>query len=88
MWNQIPDGGDLKAGDILKITGDDQQYVLTEDVTLGGAKPRQRSALPGTKKTPWRTRLVTVVLPSGREGERRTSASRSIATPSRLLWLL
>jgi hypothetical protein len=59
----------FKAGDILKITGDDQQYVLTEDVTLGAAETTATvSVFPAIRKDALANAVVTLVLPSGSGG--------------------
>ncbi len=59
----------FKAGDVLKITGDDQQYVLTEDVTLGAAETTATvSVFPAIRKDALANAVVTLVLPSGSGG--------------------
>ena len=53
----------LKAGDIIKITGDAQQYVVTADYTINNATTV--AIYPALAKKNLADALVTVILPSG-----------------------
>jgi len=53
----------LKIGDIIKITGDAQQYVVTADYTISNATTV--AIYPALAKKNLADALVTVILPSG-----------------------
>jgi len=59
----LTDTQTLKAGDIIKITGDAQQYVVTGDKTISSATTV--GIYPALAKKSLANAVVTVVLPSG-----------------------
>jgi len=59
----LTDTQTLKAGDIIKITGDAQQYVVTGDETISGATTV--GIYPALAKKSLANAIVTVILPSG-----------------------
>ena len=59
----LTDGQTLKAGDIIKITGDAQQYVVTGDKTISSATTV--AIYPELAQKNLADAVVTVVLPSG-----------------------
>lgn len=59
----LTDNQTLKAGDIIKITGDAQQYVVTADYTISSATTV--AIYPALAKKNLADALVTVILPSG-----------------------
>ena len=59
----LTDTQTLKAGDIIKITGDAQQYVVTGDKTISGATTV--GIYPALAQKNLADAVVTVVLPSG-----------------------
>lgn len=60
-------GETIKVGDILAITGDDQQYVVTEDVTVG-ASTTTIKIFPALAKAAVADAVVTLKQPSGSGG--------------------
>jgi hypothetical protein len=62
----LTDTQTLKAGDILKITGDSQPYTVTEDVTVSGATTI--GIFPALVKNSSANAVVTASLPSGSGG--------------------
>lgn len=63
----LTDTQTFKAGDIVKITGDSQQYVLTENATVS-SNTITAKVYPAIKKAASADALVTLVLPSGSGG--------------------
>ena len=59
----LTDTETLKAGDIIKITGDAQQYVVTGDKTISSATTV--GIYPALAKKNLADAVVTVILPSG-----------------------
>ena len=59
----LTNGHTLKTGDIIKITGDAQQYVVTADYTIADATTV--GIYPALAKKSLANAVVTVVLPSG-----------------------
>jgi len=59
----LTDGQTLKAGDIIKITGDAQQYVVTADYTIASATTV--AIYPALAQDNLADAVVTVILPSG-----------------------
>jgi len=59
----LTDNQTLKIGDIIKITGDAQQYVVTGDKTISGATTV--AIYPALAKKGLADAVVTVILPSG-----------------------
>ena len=59
----LTDTETLKAGDIIKITGDAQQYVVTGDKTISSATTV--GIYPALAKKNLANAVVTVILPSG-----------------------
>lgn len=59
----LTDNQTLKAGDIIKITGDAQQYVVTGDKTISSATTVE--IYPALAKKNLADAVVTVILPSG-----------------------
>jgi len=59
----LTDTQTLKIGDIIKITGDAQQYVVTGDKTISGATTV--AIYPALAKKGLADAVVTVILPSG-----------------------
>ena len=59
----LTDAQTIKTGDIIKITGDNQQYVVTADYTVSGATTM--AIYPALKAAASEDAVVTVVLPSG-----------------------
>jgi len=59
----LTDTQTLKIGDIIKITGDAQQYVVTADYTISGATTV--AIYPALAKKSLADAVVTVILPSG-----------------------
>jgi hypothetical protein len=59
----LTDAQTIKTGDIIKITGDDQQYVVTADYTVSSATTM--AIYPALKAAASEDAVVTVVLPSG-----------------------
>lgn len=59
----LTDNQTLKIGDIIKITGDAQQYVVTADYTISSATTV--AIYPALAKKNLADALVTVILPSG-----------------------
>ncbi|MDD3030740.1 MAG: P22 phage major capsid protein family protein [Alphaproteobacteria bacterium] len=59
----LTDGQTLKAGDIITITGDAQQYVVTADKTISSATTV--AIYPALAQKNLADAVVTVVLPSG-----------------------
>ncbi len=57
----------FQAGGRSQITGDDQQYVLTVDVTSGRRNHGDGQRLPGVRKDALANAVVTLVLPRDRE---------------------
>ena len=62
----LTDTQTLKAGDILKITGDSQPYTVTEDVTVSGATTI--GIFPALVKNSSANAVVTASLPSSSGG--------------------
>ena len=60
----LTDGQTFKVGDIVKITGDDQQYVLTENATVASNSITAK-VYPAIKKDGLANAVVTMILPSG-----------------------
>lgn len=60
----LTDTQTFKAGDIVKITGDSQQYVLTENATVSSNKITAK-VYPAIKKAASADAVVTMILPSG-----------------------
>ena len=59
----LTDSQTLKIGDIIKITGDAQQYCVTADVAINGATTV--AIYPALAKKSLANAIVTVILPSG-----------------------
>jgi len=59
----LTDAQTLKIGDIIKITGDAQQYVVTADYTISSATTV--AIYPALAQKNLADALVTVILPSG-----------------------
>jgi len=60
----LTDGQTFKVGDIVKITGDEQQYVLTEAATVASNSITAK-VYPAIKKAGLADAIVTMILPSG-----------------------
>jgi len=60
----LTDGQTFKVGDIVKITGDEQQYVLTENATVASNSITAK-VYPAIRKDAQANAVVNLVLPSG-----------------------
>ncbi len=66
----LTDTSTFKAGDIIQITGDEQQYAIVDDVALSGTTEADFKIFPALAKSVADDAVVTIKLPQGSGGSK------------------